>query len=195
MDSPLVIRASALEGHFTPGHFGAEGDGVIFEEVRNLNLSQIAVWPETLDNLGQTIAEIYRVSTVPGPGKSATGPSGSILRIEPLKFWVVGVPASELAPDEGATLDLSHSRTCLRISGPEAATLLNRFLPLDLRDEAFPTGTVASTAFHHVGITLWRTDAGYEVFLPRGFALSLWELLREGAAQFGYAILPTAEEQ
>jgi len=56
---------------------------------------------------------------------------------------------------------------------------------LDLRDASFPVGSVASTAFHHVGITLYRSEAGYDLFLPRGFALSLWEMLLESAAQFG----------
>ena len=61
----------------------------------------------------------------------------------------------------------------------------NRHLPLDLRPASFPVGSVASTAFHHVGVTLWRSDDGFELFLPRGFALSLWEMLLESAAQFG----------
>lgn len=69
--------------------------------------------------------------------------------------------------------------------------LLNRHLPLDLREGAFPLGSVASTAFHHVGITVWRSEAGYELFLPRGFAVSLWELLRESAEQFGVEVVST----
>jgi sarcosine oxidase gamma subunit len=48
---------------------------------------------------------------------------------------------------------------------------------------------VAATAFHHVGVTLWRSEAGYELFLPRGFALSLWELLYESAQQFGVEVV------
>jgi sarcosine oxidase gamma subunit len=46
-----------------------------------------------------------------------------------------------------------------------------------------------STAFHHVGITLWCSDDGFELFIPRGFALSLWEVLAETAAQFGAEIV------
>ena len=63
--------------------------------------------------------------------------------------------------------------------------LLNRHLPLDLGDAACPVGAVASSGFHHVGVTLWRSTAGFELFLPRGFAASLWEMLSESAAQFG----------
>ena len=188
-------RASALEGHTKPGHYGA-GDqtGIIFEECQNLVLFQIAAWPDSLSRVSTLAAEIAGAAEAPGPGKAIVGDKATLLRIEPLKFWLLGTAASDLRAEEGATLDLSHSRTHLKVSGPHAATLLNRFLPLDFREEAFPTGSVASTAFHHVVITLWRSGAGYELFLPRGFALSLWELLREGAAQFGYDIVATESE-
>jgi len=114
---------------------------------------------------------------------------GALLRTEPLKWWVFGAPAPELTPDEGVALDLSHSRTHVRIAGPQAASLINRNVPIDLRESSFPEGSVASSVFHHVGVTLWRSQDGFELFLPRGFALSLWEVLLEGAAQFGAEIL------
>ena len=77
----------------------------------------------------------------------------------------------------------------MRIEGPNAKDLLNRFLPIDLRDHAFADGAVASTAFHHVGVTLMRTGDAYELFIPRGFALSLWEMLVESAEQFGLEVV------
>ena len=186
----LMPRASALEGHAKPGHYGvADQTGIVFEECQDLTLFQIAAWPDSLSRVGALATEVAGTEEAPGPGKANVGNKATLLRIEPLKFWLLGAAAPDLCAEEGATLDLSHSRTHLRISGPEAATLLNRFLPLDFREASFSPGYVASTAFHHVGITLWRSEAGYELFLPRGFALSLWELLRDGAAQFGYDIV------
>jgi len=182
----MVDRISALAGEYAVGRFGAQGDvGVVLREVANLTLFQVAAWPDTLAATGSKAAEAVGATAAPGPGRAVVGTSGAVLRIEPLKFWLVGANAPQVTPDQGATLDLSHSRTRLRISGPEAVTLLNRSLPLDLRDYSFPVGSVASTAFDHVGITLWRSGAGFELFLPRGFALSLWEVLLQGAAQFG----------
>ena len=70
----------------------------------------------------------------------------------------------------------------------DSTTLLNRHLPIDLRENSFPLNSVASTAFHHCSVTLWRSVEGYELFLPRAFALSLWEILVESASQFGYEI-------
>ena len=60
---------------------------------------------------------------------------------------------------------------------------------LDLRDEAFPVGSVASSVIHHVGVTLWRSAEGYELFIPRGFALTLWEGFLESAEQFGVEVV------
>ncbi|MBT3770493.1 MAG: sarcosine oxidase subunit gamma, partial [Acidiferrobacteraceae bacterium] len=40
----------------------------------------------------------------------------------------------------------------------------------------------------HVGVTLWRSPTGLDLFVPRGFALSLWEMLLETAEQFGLDI-------
>jgi methylglutamate dehydrogenase subunit D len=186
----ILPRASALEGHVASGHYGLEDQtGVVFEECKNLVLFQIAAWPDSLSRVSALATDVAGAPEVPGPGKAIAGDNATLLRIEPLKFWMLGSAAPELRTEEGATLDLSHSRTHLKVSGVQAATLLNRFLPLDFREASFQPGSVASTAFHHVGITLWRSEAGYEMFLPRGFALSLWELLRDGAAQFGYDIV------
>ncbi len=169
----MVERASALDGHYEPGCFGADGDpGVSLSEVRDLTLWQVAAWPDSL-------------AAVSEKAGAAAGTNGTLLLIEPLKWWLVGAQAPELQADQGAILDLSHSRTHVKVSGPDATTLLNRHLPLDFREASFPVGSVASTAFHHVGVTLWRSEEGYELLLPRGFALSLWQMLLESAAQFG----------
>lgn len=182
----MVERVSALAGHTDTGRFGTEGDpGVSLCDVGGLLLHQVATWPDTLSTVGKKAAQAAGVEAVPGPGRAAASNGTALLRVEPLKWWLIGAPPPELAPDHGATLDLSHSRTHVRLTGPQAAALLNRHLPLDLSEAAFPVGAVGSSAFHHVGVTLWRSAAGYELFLPRGFALSLWEMLLESAAQFG----------
>lgn len=173
-----VKRVSALAGHDKPGRFAVNGEcNVMLTEVPDLCLQQMVAWPETLAEVGKLAAA------------QADDNGASVLRIEPLKWWLVGCAAAELDAEQGTTLDLSHSRTQVRVSGERAVDLLNRHLPLDLREQAFPVGSVASTAFHHVGITLWRSEAGYELFLPRGFAVSLWEGLRESAEQFGVEVV------
>ena len=186
----MVNRESALATHYKTGHFGAAETGVTLSEVHELKLQQVAAWADSLTTVASKIAAVAVCESAPKPGQSAAGAQATLIRIEPLKWWVLGdVELPEVSPEEGAVLDLSHSRTCIRIEGANAAELLNRHLPLDLREASFAEGAVASTAFHHVGVTLVRRGGGYDLFLPRGFAASLWELLVESAEQFGVEVV------
>jgi heterotetrameric sarcosine oxidase gamma subunit len=186
-------RNSALAGHYQVGKSGillnGETAGVRLQDIQGLMLYQVAAWANSIDTVGVQIANAVGCERAPGPCKAAVGKNAAALRIEPLKWWLYGVDAPEVDAEQGGILDISHSRTHIRISGPEAATLLNRHLPLDLREKSFPVGSVASTMIHHVGVTLWRSDKGYELFIPRGFALSLWEGIVESATQFGVEIV------
>ena len=181
---------SALHHHLRPGRSGREGDaGVILSEVPEFGLTQIAAWPDTLAQAGAEAAQAAGCDSAPASGQAEDGANGTLLRVEPLKWWLISQTGESSGPDlaveTGAVLDLSHSRSWFRLQGPKADTLLNHFLPLDLRDDVFPTGTIASTAFHHVGVTLWRDAAGFNLLVPRSFAVTLWELLHESAAQYG----------
>ena len=185
----MVDRVSALAGHKTPGLHSASAEaGVILHEPADLVLHQVAAWPESMASVGQTLAKLAGVKAAPGPCLAATGRGGSLLRIEPMKWWLVGVEAPTFDAEQAVTLDLSHSRTRIVVSGASAVEFLNRHFPLDLREDVFPEGSVASSATHHVGVTLWRSSDGYELFIPRGFALSLWEGFVDSAKQFGLEI-------
>ena len=187
--TPTVERVSALAAHYKP--VTPASSAVTLTEVRNLTLWQLAIWPDTLQVTAAKVAQALGIETVPGFCASGSAGNVSMLRIEPCKFWIVGAEVSRPDPNDGAVLDLSHSRTHLRITGEKATTVLNSFLPLDLRQQSFPVGTVASTAFHHVGVTLWRSAHGYELFIPRGFAVSLWGLLCEASQQYDVEIIQT----
>lgn len=185
----VVDRESALTGHYETGRFGeADEPGVKLAEVPVSVLHQIAAWPDTVEAVGAMAARAVGTETASGPGSVVVGARGAQLRIEPLKWWLYGVEAPDVSPDEGAMLDLSHARTQIRATGPQARECLNRLIPLDLRDESFPVDSAAATAMHHVGVTLWRSRDGYDLFLPRGFAVSLWEVLFDTATQFGVEV-------
>jgi heterotetrameric sarcosine oxidase gamma subunit len=185
-------RNSALAGHYQVGKSGillnGEKAGVHLQDVHGLKLYQVAAWANSINAVGAKVANTVGCERAPGPCKAASVGEVAALRIEPLKWWLYGVEAPEVDAEQGAILDISHSRTQIRVSGPEATSLLNRHLPLDLRGQSFPVGSVASTMIHHVGVTLWRSDNGYELFIPRGFALSLWEGIVDSATQFGVEI-------
>ena len=185
----MVDRVSALAGHKSPGLHGAAAEvGVVLSEPADLVLYQVAAWPESMDSVGKTLAKLVGADAAPGPCRAVTGKKASMLRIEPMKWWLIGVEAPEFDAEQAVTLDLSHSRTRLCVSGNDAAEFLGRHFPLDFRSQSFPPGTVASSATHHVGVTLWHSADGFELFIPRGFALSLWEGFVESAGQFGLEI-------
>ena len=182
-------RASALAGHYDTGKFGAgEEPGVIVQEVPGLILHQVAAWPDTVEPVARRIADTIGAERALAPCRAVSSATGSALRVEPVKWWLVGVRAPRMDAGEGVTLDLSHSRTRLRVTGADATQFLNRFLPLDLRESMFPLDSVASSAINHVGVTLWRSAAGYEIFIPRGFALALWQGFVEVGKQFGVEV-------
>jgi len=191
-----VARVSSLASNYPVGRHGKGGEvGVEFSEHKDLQLFQVAAWPDTLGDVASHLAQLIGAQVAPGFGQSATGAnSSSLLRIEPLKFWlladaqVMDAPALDVPvfnASDAVVVDLSHSRTLVKLRGLNATSVLNSYLPLDLREASFPQGAVASTAFHHCGVTLWRSVDHYELFLPRGFAMSLWELLLESALQYG----------
>lgn len=181
------VRVSALDQHYRPGHYGhANRTGVRIALPAGPDLQQVAAWPETLREVGDQLSA--RFGQAPGPGTVVETDSAAVLRVEPLKWWIYGADIAALPAEQGTVLDISHSRTHLCLSGDQAQALLNRHLPVDLAETAFPVGRVLTTGFHHCAVTLWHSSHGYELFLPRAFSVSLFEILTESALQFGYEL-------
>lgn len=162
--------------------------GLSIIENKDLILNQVAVWPDTLVSVGEKISKKLNLEMHPQPCRAASTKEIAMLRIEPLKWWILGSEVETFLSDQACILDISHSRTHLKISGEQTKIYLNRFLPIDLRENSFPINSVISTSFHHVGVVLWRSKNYYEIFIPRAFASSLCNILLESAAQFGYEI-------
>jgi sarcosine oxidase subunit gamma len=187
----MVERASSLEGHNAPRQFGLigpGGPGIHLGERHLASAWLIAAWPERLAATGAAAAAAAGVDAAPGPGASATGPGGTLLRAEPLKWLLISAdelarPALDVA--DGTVLELSHARTVIHVSGPKVLDLMARMVPLDLRTAAFPEGSVANTGLHHLGVTLLARDGGFDILVLRSFGLAVWEILIESAAQFG----------
>jgi len=185
----MVNRSSSLESNYSVGIKGAKNELQLkLSEIKNLQLIQVAAWPDSINTVGLNVANHLNLNEYALPNKAIVNNSVVMMRIEPLKWWVVGSGIPILSSNEGTTLDLSHSFTHLKISGPSACLFLNRHLPIDLREQYFPVNMVASSSIHHVSVKLWRSDTGYHLFIPRGFALSLWEIFLKTASQFGYEI-------
>lgn len=184
----MVNRTSSLSSNYLVGKKTNNNINLKFKEIKNIELTQIAVWPETINEVGMHIANYLKLPKFAEPNKAVTNDKFVMMRIEPLKWWLLGSEIPLISTDQGTTLDLSHSYTQILVSGTNEKTFLNRFMSIDLREKSFPLSSVASSAIHHVSVKLWRSEDGYNIFIPRGFALSLWELFNQAASQFGYEI-------
>ena len=186
----MLKRYSALDSNYIPGKYHIQNNtNIIFKECNNLHLQQIACWSHTLLDLEKFFQKEFSLDSCPNFNKGVINKEFSLWRMEPLKWWLMNKNIN-LSLDLGTTLDMSHAFTCLHISGDEASLLLNRHLPIDLRENIFLNASSASSAIHHVSIKLLKFSANnYYLLIPRGFALSIWEILLETSKQFGYEIL------
>lgn len=184
MANMLIERVSALHDSPTANLFNDDNSDLTLFEVKNLKLSQITAWPDSFNAMAEKTAKALGIEKTPLPSQAVFTKHGTIFHIEPQKFLILADECPELNSNQAAMLDLSHSKTHIRIQGIKSVELLNRYISLDLRDKSFPVGTAVSTSFHHIGITLWRSQTGYEMLLPRSFSESLWDLLAEAAHQF-----------
>tara|TARA_B110000438_G_C15591198_1_gene553921 strand:- start:121 stop:681 length:561 start_codon:yes stop_codon:yes gene_type:complete len=186
----MVNRTSAIVTNYkTTSKKIDEKITLTFKEIKYFDIKQIAAWPSTIESVGLKLANIINTSNAPGFNQSLSIKDKHILRIEPLKWWVIGGGNIEIESNEGTNVDLSHAFTSIEIKGENVKEFLNRHLPIDLRDQSFPVNSITSSAIHHVSVKIWRTDFGYRIFIPRGFALSIWEIFLETASQFGYEVL------
>jgi heterotetrameric sarcosine oxidase gamma subunit len=195
--------SSAINRDRQPGRYGADGDvGIILGEIQAATHMQFAAWPDTLDQMGAVAMATAGVATVPTVGRVSRAGYVSLLRVEPLKWWLVspaplatpplvasglasGVTSGVASSEVGAVLDISDARCWITLTGPRAATLLAHSLPIDVRPTAFADDAVVSSAIHHVGVTLWRADDGFNLLVPRSYAASIWQLLFGLAQQYG----------
>jgi methylglutamate dehydrogenase subunit D len=153
---------------------------------------QVACWPETFDEMEGQLAAAFRCEA-PAPGRVArTGDERLLIRIEPLKWWIIGADGAdcplEPSPEQGASLDLSHDQAGIAVEGAAAAELLKRLVSIDLRERAFPDLSYATTLAHHMITRVLRRDRGtpcYEVMVMRSYADDLHGLLSHHLAHFG----------
>ena len=129
--------------------------------------------------------------------KAASRGDFSVFRVGPERLWLTG-PADEgvfgkideaVLGGQSVVTEIGHSRTIIRISGAPSPTVLNRGLPIDLDDKAFPPGSFAQSVIHHIPVLVHRIDAGgepaFDVYMTREYALSFWAWLIEAAEPFG----------
>ena len=186
----MLNRNSAIIEKYNIGKYPLEDKTeIILFENRNLIIQQIAVWPDEIPNVEKFFFDQLGVHKNIDFNRGKILNNNSLWRMEPSKWLLLGSTIN-LPENLGTSLELSHAFTSITIKGEKSDILLNRHLPLDLRLDNFSIHSSASSAIHHVSVKLFRlSEKEFRLFIPRGFALSIWEILLETASQFGYEII------
>lgn len=176
----MVERASPFAAEVT----GTARDVVASAAPRG-SLWQVAAWPDTFEAIETDLAKACGCAA-PGPGKAVrTGDGRLLIRIEPLKWWIIGADGADcpLMPeaDAGAWLDMGHDQAGICLIGTGAVDVLKRMVSLDLREDAFADLSFATTQMHHMITRVLRQDwdgvPAYQVMVMRSYADDLREII------------------
>ncbi|RVT84534.1 sarcosine oxidase subunit gamma [Rhodobacteraceae bacterium CCMM004] len=113
----------------------------------------------------------------PGPGEVVGGDGAAAVWSGRGQAMVFG---AEVAPDGAAVTDQSDAWAVLRLDGPDAAAVLARLVPLDLRRRSFAAPGSARTLLSHQPCLLIRRAAEtWEICVFRSMAeTAVHEILR-----------------
>ncbi len=192
----MADRVSPLAGHIAPGdHVDRPVDpGVVLAERPIAALVQVCAWPGTVDRVAGVIASVAGCPVAPNQGGSSAGGGAAILNLAPGR-WLVDADDPRLArhlaeridADLGTVTDLGHARVVVSVAGPKAGWVLSKGLPLDLDPAAEPPLDVAQSAIDGIAVIVRRRAADrFDLYVYRGFALSLWSWLTDAAAETGW---------
>ena len=196
----MAERRSPLAGHWRPGFLGpasaADAWGVTLRERRPASLVQVAGWPSAAGALTARLREVAGIEP-PTAGKTASGGDLTLLWTAPGRWLVVSETRADLAAtltaavaaDIGTVSDLGHARCVFRLLGPMAPSVLAKGLPIDLHLRAFPVDGVVQGSIHHMQVLVHRVAAdAFDLYVFRGFAVSLLEWLTDAAAEYGCTV-------
>jgi|TARA_B110000046_G_scaffold13659_1_gene13372 sarcosine oxidase subunit gamma len=86
-------------------------------------------------------------------------------------------------------VDVSESRTLIRLRGTQAQSLLEKGCSIDLHPSAFIPGSVVNTHLSHAHITLHHSNSiqqpTYDLYVHRSFSEYLWSWLEDAAREYG----------
>lgn len=116
------------------------------------------------------------------PGTSEGSGDSLVWLVTPGEWTVLGS-----RPDDA--VDLTHVRAMFRLTGEDAAVVINRVCALDLSDGMFPNGAAARTLFAGVATEIVRDDengaASYLLLPSRSFSNYILEVILDTGAEFG----------
>ena len=152
----------------------------------------------------EAVSTVLGLDVVVDPLASARRRDVAVLWLGPDE-WLVVTPdrrreriaralREALDGQHAALADVSHSRTVLTLSGPDARGVLSKGCPLDFHPRVFPPGCCAQSrlAKCHALIHLVSAAPEFELHVPRSFSEYVWSWLEDAGREFGVGVAPEA---
>lgn len=191
---------SALANHLKPGRFGAAGEPVALSEQPLGTLMQLSGWRGSFEDAAWPLLARIGLDGIGTFDRAQASSRALAFRIAPDRILVRLTSAADWSAIESSvdqaqtpTLDLSHSRTVLRVTGAAAPDLLARLMPIDFDAQAFAPGRFVQSGIHATAVLSHRRDDEggapvFDLYLPRSFAVSLWDFITQTAMPLGYRV-------
>lgn len=116
------------------------------------------------------------------PGTSGSSGDSLVWSVTPGEWTVLGSRPND-------AVDLTHVRAMFRLTGADAAGLINRVCALDLSNGMFPNGAAARTLFAGVATEIVRDDENgapsYLLLPSRSYSTYILEVILDAGAEFG----------
>jgi heterotetrameric sarcosine oxidase gamma subunit len=136
---------------------------------------------------GLNLPELGRIITVRETAVLCTRPDRWLILTAPTPPGAALALWSEACAGCAAPVELSSAITVLHVAGPAVREVLARGCRLDLHDDAFASGSAASTHMAQVPVTLAALPAGWLLLTPSSTARHFRDWLSATAGPFGLA--------
>lgn len=200
---PDTRSYSALVGIVVPGRFGASGteddSTIAIRERWPLAKVEVAAIGGGGEAVGARLAGALGMVRAPKPNQIAAAADRLLLWVGPDR-WLAVAPLrrdlfcalrAEWPATDATVVDLSSARTCVRLAGAKARAVLAKGCTLDFHPRARPGGYCAQSTMFGIQalVHVVATGETFDLYVPRGLAVSFWQALGDAAAEFGYAVL------
>ena len=196
-----VLKDVSLTAPPAPGHYGADGAGVMITVIDDSPIASVAVARGQACALSETCLTAFGIDLVDGTVVSR-GQFLSFVGIGPGKWLALGTndtpPASQLRQTFGAlaaVCDQSDAYVLFTVEGSRARECMMKGAAIDLDPSVFKVDDAATTVAAHIGLTFWQASEApaYKIAVARSFALSFARHLLATAAEYGIDFLSQSQ--
>ena len=188
--SPL--RSIHKKGLFGDHHKKNENDLLNITEVTNLTVVQIALYKNSKINLNSVNIDGLKLSLQSLQVSSNKDTrilwnAPNIWLVVSKKHDIVKIIKEKCNNENFAVTDISHSRTIIKITGPQANEVLKKGCPINFNE--IKKDNCAGSVFHGINIIVDCVDDEIQTFnilTLRSFGESLYHHITDASLEFGY---------